>query len=151
MRICASLAKTKLQISRASIFSVHKCTRKNTREETQAKSAGRDSKIFPHRESPHNACSAIGRDPVSLCVLPAVVYRYRKRSSFPRTPGPSGIFAWSSHLFSRTEQYNDLSLIQANTFFKTVLKYYAQSELRGGRTQCTHHSSDVGFRDLFVG
>jgi hypothetical protein len=79
----------------------------------------RDSEIFPHRESPHNAsCSAIGRDPVSLYLQPAVVYRYRMRSSFPCSPG--------SHLFSRTEQYNDLSLIQANTFFKTVLKYFAQ-------------------------
>jgi hypothetical protein len=35
----------------------------------------------------------------------------------------------------RTEQYNDLSLIQANTFFKTVLKYLAQfiTELQGAR------------------
>jgi hypothetical protein len=45
----------------------------------------------------------------------AVVYRYCKRSSFPRS--------FPRNLFSQTEQYNDLSLIQANTFFKTVLKW----------------------------
>jgi hypothetical protein len=96
----------------------------------QAKSGPRDSEIFPHRELPHNAsCSAIGRDPVSRYVQPAVVYRYRKLSSFPRSPGD--VFAWSSHLFSQTEQYNT---IQANPFFKTVLKCYTITELRGGRT-----------------
>jgi hypothetical protein len=46
-----------------------------------------------------------------------VVYRYGKWSSFPHSP--RGVFAWSSHLFSRTEQYNDLSLIQDG--FKILL------------------------------
>jgi hypothetical protein len=59
-------------------FSVRKCVRRNAREETQAPaqakswsawSGPRDSEIFPHRDSSHNAsCSAIGRDPVSLYV-----------------------------------------------------------------------------------
>jgi hypothetical protein len=114
--------------------------------------AGRDSEIFPHRESPHNACSAIGHDPVSLWVQPAVVHRYRKRSSFPRSPGPGDIFAWNSHLFSQTEQYNDLSLIQANTFFKTALKYYSQLLSCGAvEHNAPTNSSDICFRDLFVG
>jgi hypothetical protein len=122
-------------------FSVRKCVRRNAREEmlttAQAKSwsawsGPRDSEIFPHRESPHNAsCSAIGHDPVSLYVQPVVVYCYLKRS-FPCSPG--------SYLFSGTEKYNYLSLIQVNTFLKTVLKYLAQllSCMACGRTQCTH-------------
>jgi hypothetical protein len=143
MRICARLAKTKLQISCTSIFSVHKCIRKNAWEETQAprrkpSRAGRDSEIFPHYELPHYTCSAIGRDPVSLCVQLAVVYRYRKWNSFPRSPGPGGIFAWSSHLFSRTEWFifkSDEYFLK--DWFKILLSI---TELRGGvcRTQCTH-------------
>jgi hypothetical protein len=77
-------------------------------------------------------------DPVSLYVQPAVVYRYCKRSSFPHSPG--------SHLFSRMEQYNDLSLIQANTFFKTVLKYFTQLLSCGA---LEHNATHQFFRHTF--